>query len=144
MRGVRDRAIMLELRRKNGNVLAIGYGWLERAEFDPSEGITLHLVGQKIRIKGRNLNDEARPFQPVLCRFANPARSFLSCVRALAISPALPPVTQLCPHAGHLRFLRVVRAFLEDAPEDLGRTFANHSQYWSRRVSNSSYVGGFS
>ncbi len=57
----RDRAIMLELRKKNGNVLAIGYSWLERVEFDPSEGITLHLVGQKIRIKGRNLNSEVRP-----------------------------------------------------------------------------------
>jgi len=61
LRGVRDRAIMLELRKKNGNVLAIGYGWLERVEFDPSDGITLHLVGQKIRIKGRNLNGDARP-----------------------------------------------------------------------------------
>jgi hypothetical protein len=61
LRGVRDRAVMLELRKKNGNVLAIGYGWLERVEFDPSDGITLHLVGQKIRIKGRNLNSEAWP-----------------------------------------------------------------------------------
>jgi hypothetical protein len=57
----RDRAIMLELRKKNGNILAIGYSWLERVEFDPSEGITLHVVGQTIRIKGRNLNGEARP-----------------------------------------------------------------------------------
>ena len=61
LRGVRDRAVMLELRKKNGNVLAVGYGWLERVEFAPSEGITLHLVGQKIRIKGRNLNGEVRP-----------------------------------------------------------------------------------
>ena len=61
LRGVRDRAVMLELRKKNGNVLAVGYGWLERVELDPSEGITLHLVGQKIRIKGRNLNGAVRP-----------------------------------------------------------------------------------
>ncbi len=57
----RDRAIMLELRKKNGNIVAIGYSWLERVEFDPSEGITLHLAGQKIRIRGRNLNGEFRP-----------------------------------------------------------------------------------
>jgi hypothetical protein len=57
----RDRAVMLELRKKNGNVLAVGYGWLERVELDPSEGITLHLVGQKILIKGRNLNAAVRP-----------------------------------------------------------------------------------
>ena len=41
--------------------MAVGYSWLERVEFDPSEGITLHLAGQKIRIKGRNLNGEVRP-----------------------------------------------------------------------------------
>ncbi len=57
----RDRAIMLELRKKNGNIVAVGYSWLERVEFDPSEGITLHVAGQKIRIKGRNLNGAVRP-----------------------------------------------------------------------------------
>lgn len=61
LRGTRDRAVMLELRKKTGNALAVSYGWLERVEFDPSEGITLHLGGQKITIKGRNLNGEARP-----------------------------------------------------------------------------------
>lgn len=61
LRGVRDRSTMLELRKKNGNILAIGYGWMDRAEFDPSEGITLHLSGQRIQIQGRNLNAEVRP-----------------------------------------------------------------------------------
>lgn len=60
LRGMRERAVMLELRKKDGNVLAVGYGWLEKAEFNPSEGITLTIAGQKIRIKGRNLNAEAR------------------------------------------------------------------------------------
>jgi hypothetical protein len=61
LRGVRDRAIMLELRKKDGNIVAIGYSWLERVEFDRSEGITLYVMGQKIGIKGRNLNGEVRP-----------------------------------------------------------------------------------
>lgn len=61
LRGIRDRATMLELRRKTGDILAVGYGWLERVEYDPSEGITLHLAGQQIRIAGRNLNAELRP-----------------------------------------------------------------------------------
>lgn len=61
LRGVRERALMLELRRKTGTVLAVGYGWLEKAEFDPSEGITLYIVGQKVSIQGRNLNSEVRP-----------------------------------------------------------------------------------
>ena len=61
LRGIRDRAVMLELRRKDGSIVAIGYGWLERVAFDPSEGITLSATGQKIRIRGRNLNAEVRP-----------------------------------------------------------------------------------
>jgi hypothetical protein len=61
LRGVRDRAPMLELKKKTGNILAVGYAWLERAEFDPSEGITLHLAGQRVRIIGRNLNVDTRP-----------------------------------------------------------------------------------
>ncbi len=56
----RGRAIMLELRKNKGNILAVGYSWLERVEFDPSEGITLYLGSQQIHIRGRNLNSEAR------------------------------------------------------------------------------------
>jgi hypothetical protein len=61
LRGVRDRAIMLELRHKDGRVSALGYAWLAHAEFDPSDGITLHFAGKMVRITGRNLNGEARP-----------------------------------------------------------------------------------
>lgn len=61
LRGIRDSARMLELRKKDGNILAIGYGWLEKVEFNPSEGITLSIVGRTIRIKGRHLNGEVRP-----------------------------------------------------------------------------------
>ncbi len=61
LRGIRDRATSLELRRKDGHILAVGYGYMDKAEFDPSEGITLSVAGQKIRIKGRNLNAEVRP-----------------------------------------------------------------------------------
>ena len=52
---------MLELRKKDGNILAVGYAWLDKAEFNPSLGITLSLGGQKITIRGRNLNAESRP-----------------------------------------------------------------------------------
>ncbi len=60
LRGIRDRAVSLELRKRDGNILAVSYGYIEKAEFDPSEGITLSVSGQKLRIKGRNLNAEAR------------------------------------------------------------------------------------
>lgn len=59
LRGVRDRSVMLELRKKDGHVLAIAYSWLERVEFQPDNGITLHLPGRQIRIKGSGLNTEA-------------------------------------------------------------------------------------
>ncbi|QDV90907.1 hypothetical protein RAS2_19920 [Phycisphaerae bacterium RAS2] len=61
LRGIRDRAVCLELRKSDGNILAVSYGYIEKAEFDPSEGITLSVSGQKVRIKGRNLNAEVRP-----------------------------------------------------------------------------------
>jgi hypothetical protein len=56
LRGVRERSLMLELRRKSGFILAIGYAWIERVEFDPAEGITVYAAGQRIRIRGTNLN----------------------------------------------------------------------------------------
>ena len=61
LRGVRERSLMLELRKKDGGVIALGYAWLERIEFDPSEGITLKFAGQVVKITGRNLNAELRP-----------------------------------------------------------------------------------
>jgi hypothetical protein len=60
LRGIRDRAIMLEVHKKDGNIIAFGYAWLERADFDPSEGITLKFTGHKVKIVGRNLNAVAK------------------------------------------------------------------------------------
>ena len=61
LRGPRERAVMLELRKKSGNIVAVGYGFIDRAEFNPSEGITLHCGRQTVKIRGRNLNSEVRP-----------------------------------------------------------------------------------
>jgi len=61
LRGIRDRALSLELRKKTGNIVAIPYSWIDRFEFDPSEGITLSVPGRTIKITGRNLNAEVRP-----------------------------------------------------------------------------------
>jgi hypothetical protein len=59
LRGHRDRALMLELRKKTGAIQAIGYSWLQKIEFEPSSGITLWCPGQKVRIVGRNLNTDS-------------------------------------------------------------------------------------
>lgn len=60
LRGIRDRALTLELRRKDGSILGVGYAWIDKVSFDPSAGITLSVSGQKIAIRGRNLNGEVQ------------------------------------------------------------------------------------
>ncbi len=60
LRGALDRAVMPELRRKDGSIVAFPYAWLERADFDPSDGIMLKFGPEKVKIGGRNLNGEAR------------------------------------------------------------------------------------
>ena len=61
LRGTRDSAIMLELRKKDGSIMAINYSYIERIEFEPSEGITIHALGRTIRIQGTHLNTPIRP-----------------------------------------------------------------------------------
>lgn len=61
LRGIRDSAIMLEIRHRDGHISAFSYSMLDRAEFDPSEGILLKFAGAQVRIRGRNLNAETRP-----------------------------------------------------------------------------------
>lgn len=61
LRGIRDRALAVELRQANGNIVAIPYHGIERFAFDPSEGIVLTVSGGKVQLKGRNLNAEMRP-----------------------------------------------------------------------------------
>lgn len=56
LRGMRDRALMLELRKGNGNILALSYADLEAAAFDPSDGITLEFHRITVRVRGQNLN----------------------------------------------------------------------------------------
>jgi hypothetical protein len=61
LRGVRDRALMLELRFRDGNLVSLGYPWLERAVLDASTGILLQFGNRIVRIVGRNLNSVERP-----------------------------------------------------------------------------------
>ncbi|AMV22606.1 hypothetical protein [Planctomyces sp. SH-PL14] len=56
LRGIRDRAIMLELRRKDGSMRALGYAWLQAVESDPSGVISLMFPGSIIKLTGRNFH----------------------------------------------------------------------------------------
>ncbi len=56
LRGVKERAVMLELHKKTGNIRAIPYAWIESIDYDPSDGLTLRCSVSLIRIKGRNLH----------------------------------------------------------------------------------------
>lgn len=60
LRGVRDRAIMLEIRHRDGRITALGYPWLDLVEYDPAEGITLKFSGKSVKIVGSNLTTEIR------------------------------------------------------------------------------------
>ena len=55
LRGLRSMALMLELRLADGNYDAYDYGWLNRAYFNPSEGILLHFNTVRVMIRGKNL-----------------------------------------------------------------------------------------
>ena len=61
LRGIRDRAEMLELRHRDGTVSAHGYAWLRKAHFDPSGEIVLDFSGETVCIAGRNLNAALSP-----------------------------------------------------------------------------------
>jgi len=61
LRGTRDRAVMLELRKKDGCVVAYDYAILRKVELDPSQGVTLHFSGEAVKITGRNLKEDVKP-----------------------------------------------------------------------------------
>ncbi|MEM7205336.1 MAG: hypothetical protein AAF628_34085 [Planctomycetota bacterium] len=61
LRGARERALFLELRKASGDSLAIACGLIETVAFDPSEGITITAGVTVARICGRNLAVELRP-----------------------------------------------------------------------------------
>jgi hypothetical protein len=61
LRGIRDRCPMLELRKRDGDVLAVSYGFIDRMLFRPSKGIEVAAGRTRVLIVGRNLNAEVRP-----------------------------------------------------------------------------------
>lgn len=61
LRGMAERAVMLELRKRDGTIKAISYAWLAWADFDPSEGIKLYAGPWEVTITGSSLNREVRP-----------------------------------------------------------------------------------
>jgi hypothetical protein len=59
LRGVRDRALMVEFRLRNGNSEFFAYGWLESVRYNPSVGVLLKFTGDVVTlvlIRGSNLD----------------------------------------------------------------------------------------
>src|SRR5258708_2150929 len=59
LRGIKDRAIVLELRFRDGNSMWFPYGWMGPWRYDPSEGLLLKFSGDLVYlvlIKGSNLD----------------------------------------------------------------------------------------
>ncbi len=65
-------ALMLQLIKSDGHILGLGYAWLERVEFEPDRGITLHTPGRTVKITGSRLHRG---------RGANPQSLFEALVR---------------------------------------------------------------
>lgn len=93
LRGMRETSPMLELRKKSGSILAVGYGWLERIEFDPSEGIFLDVEDQRIVIRGRNLNAEVRVG---IRLFEGLTRHRVPWIREVSSAEAMTAPAELC------------------------------------------------
>jgi hypothetical protein len=93
LRGIRDRALMLELRKATGNVLAIGYAWIDRIEFEPSEGITIFAAGQRIMIRGKQLNG---PREASARLFEGLTRHRIAWVQELSLSEKLAGDASSC------------------------------------------------
>lgn len=67
LRGVRERAAMLEFRFRTGDVTAFPYSWLGPVRFDPSAGLLLKFTGDVVYlvlVRGSNL-DTLLPDRPV-------------------------------------------------------------------------------
>ena len=61
LRGLDARSIMLDLRKRNGNRLAIAYSWVSQIAFDPSTGMVIVAADRQIKITGQNLATQLRP-----------------------------------------------------------------------------------
>jgi hypothetical protein len=64
LRGVKDRAQMLELRMLSGSFRSLAYAWLFDVKFDPSLGIEMDFGSVKVKLEGRNL----RPLHELIQR----------------------------------------------------------------------------
>ena len=51
------RALMFELRTRDGRRSALPYSYLTRADFDPEKGIEIYVSNVVISVKGRDLGD---------------------------------------------------------------------------------------
>ena len=77
LRGTRERAVSLELRRRTGEILAIPYSYISRIDYAPAGGIRICCGNDTVHIRGSNLNREVRPRVTL---FGGLARHAVPCV----------------------------------------------------------------
>lgn len=61
LRGVRDRALMLELRQRSGEVTLLNYSYLHPVFFSPAGELVLQFGAHKVVLRGEHLAQEIRP-----------------------------------------------------------------------------------
>lgn len=61
LRGPRERAMMLEIRERSGEISLFSYAFLHPVFYDPSGQLILQFGVQKVVIQGENLKQEVQP-----------------------------------------------------------------------------------
>jgi hypothetical protein len=56
-KGTNWRGLMFSIKLKTGDCAAFPYAYLQRIDWDPSKGLTLHLTSELITIEGRYLEE---------------------------------------------------------------------------------------
>lgn len=92
LRGIKESSKMLELRLKSGNAIALNYGWLDKAEYNPSSGITLHFGTSTVQVIGKGLNS---PLQTTLSLFEGLLRHRITWIQESGQSEAMTSQTSV-------------------------------------------------
>lgn len=103
LRGVKDRAIMLQLRKRTGYVLALPYAWIEFVEFDPSVGIVIACGSYRVEIRGHNLDSQVERHRSLFAGITGQRVPWVkeSARRDIIQNPAAASVNELVTACAH-------------------------------------------
>lgn len=86
MRGMRERSVMLELRKRTGHLIAVPYGFIDLIEFEPSHGIVVTAGRTRVELAGHGFSRETRPGVSLLAGIINSRVSWVREAGSLPLS----------------------------------------------------------